>query len=111
VAEWQDAMSSHEFSEWMAFSQLQPFGEWRDDFRMATLAAVIVNVMTRTKESDKVHTAQDFMPDFEKALDEAKAQEDISDQERTWQKVKTIFGGLAKASKKKNVPPSPSKKR
>lgn len=103
-------MSSHEFSEWMAFSQLQPFGEWRDDFRMATLAAVIVNAMTRTKESDKVYSAQDFMPDFEKELDAAAAQEQISEPERTWHKVRAIFGGLAKAgtrSKKKTAPPTP----
>lgn len=100
MAEWQQAMSSHEFAEWMAFMQLQPFGEWRDDFRMATLAAVITNAMTRTKETDPVRQAADFMPDFEKALDEREAQEEIPEHERRWQKIKSVFGGLAAKKKR-----------
>ncbi len=93
-------MSSHEFSEWIAFFQVQPFGEWREDFRMATLAAVITNVMTRTKDSDPVRQAKDFMPDFEQALDEYQAQDEISEQEMTWRKINLVFGAMAKAKKK-----------
>lgn len=101
MAEWQKAMSSSEFAEWMAFSQFHPLGEWRDDFRMATLAAVITNAMTRTKETDPVRQAADFMPNFEEALDEREAQEEIPEHERRWQKIKSVFGGLAAAAKKK----------
>lgn len=107
MAEWQSAMSSHEFAEWMAFYNLQPFGEWRGDFRMATLAAVITNVMTRTKSSDPVHKPQDFMPDFEKALDEFIAEQEVSEGEKVWRKISSIFGGLVKAKK---TPPQPSPK-
>lgn len=98
-------MSSHEFAEWLAFRQLQPFGEWRDDWRMATLAAVITNAMTRSKDSDPIREAKDFMPDFEKALDEMESQEEISEQERVMRKIKGVFGGLAAASKKKKTQP------
>ena len=94
MAEWQTVMSSHEFSEWMAFFQLQPFGEWRADFRNASLMALITNVMTRTKTSDPVRTADEFMPDFEKALDEHQAQEETPAHERLWNKIRTAFGGL-----------------
>lgn len=93
-------MSSHEFAEWMAFAQIQPFGEWREDFRMATLAAVITNVMTRTKESDPVRQAKDFMPDFEQALDEYEAQAEIPEHEMTWRKIDLVFGAMAKKKKK-----------
>ncbi len=108
MAEWQDAMSSHEFAEWLAFRRIQPFGEWRDDWRMATLAAVITNAITRSKDTDPIREAKDFMPDFEKALDEMEAQEEISEQERVMHKIKSVFGGLAAASRKKAArPPSP----
>lgn len=82
----------------MAFSRLQPFGEWRSDYRTATLMALIANAMTRSKESDPVKAPGDFMEqfDFEKALDEQQAQEEIPEHERIWNKVKTAFGGLMK---------------
>ena len=96
MAEWQEAMSSHEFAEWMAFYRLQPFGEWRADYRMAVLAAQTTNVMTRSKHSDPVTTPDKFMPDFEKALDEAEAQEEVPAHERLWQKMKGAFGGMAR---------------
>ena len=99
MAEWQEAMSSHEFAEWMAFFRLQPFGEWRSDYRMAVLAAQITNVMTRTKKSDPIVKADEFMPDFEKALEAAEAQEKVPEHERLWQKMKGAFGGLARKKK------------
>jgi hypothetical protein len=92
-------MSSREFAEWMAFYQLHPFGEWRSDFRMARLAATFTNVMTRTKASDPVKPEKDFIPDFEQALDEQQAAEETPPESRTWNKVKQLFGGLAKAKK------------
>lgn len=103
-------MSSHEFSEWMAFLRLQPFGEQRKDLRMATLAAVITNVMTRTKDSDPVAEVKDFMPDFEKALDEHQAQEEIPEHEMIWRKIDLVFGAMAKKSKTPN-PASPKKRK
>lgn len=83
----------------MAFFQLEPAGEWRDDFRMAVLAAVITNVMTRSKDSDPVREPKDFMPDFEKALDEYQAQEEMPEHERVWRKVQRAFGPLVKKKK------------
>lgn len=105
MAELQSAMSSQEFGEWMAFFQLQPYGEWRQDFRTANLMALIANVNRDPKKS-KEFTPQDFMPDFEKALDERQAQEDVLEHERVWNKVKTAFGGLVKPPSR----PSPKSK-
>lgn len=99
-------MSSSEFAEWMAFSRMQPFGEWRSDYRTATLMALIANALSRSKDSDPVKSPGDFMEqfDFEKALDEHQAQEEIPEHERVWNKVKTALGGLAK---RPTLPPSP----
>lgn len=89
-------MSSYEFAEWMAFFKIQPYGETRMDFRFAALQATITNVMTRTKNSDPIKTAQDFMPDFEKALDEQETQEQVPEHERVWNRIKSVFGARAK---------------
>jgi len=91
-----ESMSTPQFIEWLAYAQLEPFDEWRADYRAASLMAVITNVMTRTKESDPVKTPGEFMElfDFEKALDEHEAQEEIPEHERLWNKVRTAFGGL-----------------
>ena len=89
-------MSSREFAEWMAFFEIQPFGERRADFRNASLMALVSNVMTRTKDSDPVKTPGDFMPDFERALDEYEAQEEIPAHVQLWQKIKSRFSGLVK---------------
>ncbi len=96
VAEWQEAMSSHEFAEWKAYYSLQPFGEQRADLRMSILAAQITNVMTRSKESDPVVKADAFMPDFEKALDELEAREEVPEHELMGQKIRGTFGGWVK---------------
>jgi hypothetical protein len=106
VAEWQRMMSSHEFAEWMAYFQLQPFGEWRRDFRNASLMALIANVMTRSKDSDPVKPTEDFMPDFEKALDEKNTQEEIPEHARLWQKIKSKLSGLVKPKTNGNNPPA-----
>jgi len=37
-------MSSSEFSEWMAFYSLEPFGEERDDLRAGSIASPLLNV-------------------------------------------------------------------
>ncbi len=101
-------MSSSEFAEWIAFFQLQPFGEWRNDYRTATLMALISNVMTRTKDSDPVKAPSDFMEqfDFEKALEAREAQEEIPEHERVWNKVKSAFSWFVKPPSR----PSPKSK-
>jgi hypothetical protein len=95
VAEWQEAMSSHEFAEWMAFAKIQPFGEVRADFRFASLQALIANTNRDPKKS-KPFTHEAFMPDFERAIDELEEQEEVPEHARVWQKIKSVFGALAK---------------
>lgn len=41
-------MSSAEFTEWMAYYQLEPFGQERDNWHAAVIASTMANVM-RTK--------------------------------------------------------------
>ena len=63
VEELQERMSSYEFSEWMAYRQINPFGEEREDLRMGIAVAVNANLHTA---KGKHFTPKDFMPQWER---------------------------------------------
>lgn len=44
VAELERTLTSSEFSEWMAYYELEPFGAWRDNLHAAQIAALLYNV-------------------------------------------------------------------
>jgi hypothetical protein len=92
----QESISSLEFSEWMAFARLQPFGESRMDYRFAMLAALVANLWTDSRK--KRWTPDDFMPDFEQALDAREAQEEAKPVSVA-DKVKAFFGMLVQANR------------
>jgi len=43
VAELEETMSSSEFSEWLEYYELSPFGAWRDNYHSAQIASLIYN--------------------------------------------------------------------
>jgi hypothetical protein len=70
-------LTSEQLSEWEAYDTMDPIGEWRDDFRMAFLASLIVNSARAIhgKKGTKMSTPADFMPKWDKdAVKEVKTQ-------------------------------------
>ena len=61
VARCQSEIDSAEFSEWMAFDQLDPIGAEREDLRMGILASTVV----RAQHGKSDVRPLDFMPDFD----------------------------------------------
>ncbi len=59
VSELEASMSSSEFSEWIEYYQLEPFGQWRDNWHAAQIAALLFNA-NRGKTQQPLK-AQDFM--------------------------------------------------
>lgn len=57
-------IGSDELTEWMAFYQLEPFGDFRADFRSGIVASTFANA-NRAKDS-KPFTPEDFMPFVDK---------------------------------------------
>jgi hypothetical protein len=57
-------IDSAEFSEWLAFYQVDPFGEERADLRAGINSAVIANI--HRGGGIKAFTAADFMPQFDR---------------------------------------------
>lgn len=63
MAELAEAIDGAELTEWMAFFDLEPFGDVRADVRSAIVAQTIANV-NRSK-GQPAFEVEDFMPQFE----------------------------------------------
>jgi len=57
-------VSSQEFTEWLAYARLEPFGAEADDARMAQLLALIANVNRDPKQRRTPWTPDDFLPQW-----------------------------------------------
>ncbi len=83
---------------WHEFSIIEPFGEEREDLRMGTIAAILVN--TNKKRSAKVALPSDFILDFaemKKNRINNKAKREPITKPAAWQRVKdmakAVMGG------------------
>lgn len=63
-----DEVDSAEFSEWMAFDQLDPFGAEREDLRMGIVCSTLVHAQHPKAKC----TPSDFMPQFDRVAGKAK---------------------------------------
>ena len=57
-------MDAQEFAEWIAYDQIEPFGGNRDDQRIGTIIAAIVN--QGKKKGSRASIWSDFFPPYEK---------------------------------------------
>ena len=74
MAELLNKIDSRELSEWMAFYQLEPFGEWRDDYRAGMISATLANI-NRGKDTKPYDVQRDFMPFYPQDTPRNKATE------------------------------------
>ena len=65
-----DRLTSVQLSEWEAYDRIDPIGTWRDDYRMASLQATMINIHNACNtEEGKTPTAtnpSDFLPIWDK---------------------------------------------
>lgn len=65
VREAQERISSHEFAEWMAYANLEPFGPEREDQRAGVVAATLANINRDTKARPEPYSVEDFFPRYD----------------------------------------------
>jgi hypothetical protein len=58
------SLDSKELTEWMAYEQIEPFGQSMENWRMAMICCTIANC--HRGKNDKVFKVEDFMPSSEK---------------------------------------------
>lgn len=66
VGELLSRISSRELSEWMAYAQLEPWGEMRADLRAGIVASTMANTARDPKKRKKPFAPEEFMPQFDK---------------------------------------------
>lgn len=83
-------VSSRELSEWIAYSNLEPWGEKRADLRAGIVASTVANTARDRKKRGKPFSPAEFMPDFD-----AKEQKQTMEQQ---QEIARMFAraGLGK---------------
>lgn len=69
-----EQMSSMELSEWMAYYEVEPFGEERADYRSAMIAWVLASVYSKKGHKPKI---EDFMPFLDKKRSRQQSPEEI----------------------------------
>lgn len=57
-------MSYAEFVDWLAYYQVEPWGDVRGDLHAALVAAIIANANRDPKKRRKPYTPGEFMPDW-----------------------------------------------
>lgn len=77
------SMTMKQLEEWAEYSSIEPFGEERADLRAGIVASAVLNA-NRSKSTDKVWSAQDFLMKFGK---EDEANQPYTDVEK-WEKLK-----------------------
>ena len=95
VAEMMQRMSSREYETWKLKWRKDPFGPWREDFRLANVMCQLCNLILQAWFSEKAKPFKiaDFMPDFGRsAKPKAKVTRPPPIDPR---RVKAMFRGLA----------------
>lgn len=80
-------ISSAEITEWMAYYDLEPFGEKRADLRSAIVSKVIADA---NSEKNKSFDVDDFMPQFREE------RQSVAEQENLVRNLQKMFGGNLK---------------
>lgn len=80
----QQNVDSAEFSEWIAYCNIEPFGEERADLRSAIVASTIANC--NRKANKQAFKVSDFMPMFKR-----------SPIQKSWKSMKAMLSPLAKS--------------
>jgi len=92
-------LTSNQISEWEAYDRIDPIGTWRDDFRMAKLAALIQNLViqlySKKGTTPKLRNILDEMPDW--TGDNAEAM----NKKQSVEEMKTILLSIAATQNRK----------
>lgn len=97
-------------SEWEAYDRLEPIGEWRADFRTATLISAITNLARSRwcEKGVKMTGPADFMPEWDLETKSEPVKQSVEE-------MKQIMYAIASISKKErklhNRPPRKKQKK
>lgn len=78
-------MDAIEWIEWQVYMGLEPFGEWRDDVRAASICTTLANVYRNPETTPEPFTLADFRLQFGDALQQAVVEKVVEEKPQTAQ--------------------------
>lgn len=89
-------IDSAEFTEWMAYYSLEPFGSPADDVRHGIAASTLANINRNPKQRKKPYEVADFVPWHEDHLDKKESGPVLLDDpdQQTAALMNVMFGGM-----------------
>lgn len=86
-------------SEWLAYNEIDPIGEWRQEFRTARLESLLVNIVStiyhKKNAKPKLTTPAEFMPVW------GGKKKPIQDSKSVADSIKRVFGSIIKSQTKR----------
>jgi len=92
-------IDSREFAEWLAYSNLEPFGPEREDQRAGMIAAIIANVNRDPAKRPEPYDVEDFFPRYD-TVERKAAQGELKQTQGPNLKDKLTTWAVAMAEKK-----------
>jgi len=96
-------------AEWEAYDRLDPIGEWRDDFRMAELASLILNIAIRWgagKKQVKLTEITDFMPQWDVTAPKGIKQQSVEEMKQVFKDIMQAQNQIVGRKKRVERPPA-----
>jgi len=92
-------------SEWHAYYNLEPFGEWRGDYRAGMIASVLAEIHRDKKKRKRPFTVDDFMPRFgrRKKQQASPRKQTVEEQRNVLMAIAAAFGVKKKDKKDKGA--------
>ena len=79
--------------EWAQYDLIEPFGEWRDDWRSAEIVTMLANVNRDTKKRKQPYKTTDFLVKFgERTAEDFKPKQTVAQQVMIAKMIAGAFG-------------------
>lgn len=100
-----EQLTAKQLAEWEAYNNIDPVGEWRNDFKFSYMASIISNLMIQAygKKGSEMTKINDFLLQWDKEEEEPKKQ--------SVEEMKRVLLGLAASQNKKTEQSPPVKRR
>jgi len=102
-------LNARQLAEWEAYDRLDPIGQWRDDFRMAELASLILNIAIRWgagKKQVKLTDITDFMPQWDGGAPKEVKQQSVEEMKQIFKDIMQAQNQIVGRKKRVDQPPA-----
>ena len=101
-----EQLTAKQLAEWEAYNNIDPVGEWRNDFKFSYMASIISNLMIQAygKKGSKMTKIEDFQLQWDTGAETESKQQSVEE-------MKNILLSLAASQNKKTEQSPPVKRR